>query len=390
MKTTSAVKITFNIICACILGIGSIGCNGNLFKSLTQNSNIALGGIAVMADYIADVKINSITSTTDDGTYGVGAHINVSVNFSKPVTLSGGTLDVTLNTGRTISVSAGSYPAARLTGTYTVVRGDYSHDVTDVVANLNSTDVTINGGTIVDHMNRNVVVALPDAQQRLGGLKNIMADGRVPTILQVTSSSPDGLYKISNNIDITVNFSRPVTVSGGTLDVTLDTGHIISLAAGSYPTTHLSGTYTVVVGDDSPDLNSTNIALNGATLKDTVGNDADIGIPSEESLADNKNIVVDGVAPYVTYVTSTSNNGIYGLGTSVNVTVQFNEPVTLSGGTMDVTLDTGKTVSVSSGSYPSSQLSGTYTVGTGDVSADLNSTALSLSGGATVRDKAEL
>jgi hypothetical protein len=388
MKTKGAVKI-INVIGAIILGIGSLGCKGNVFKSLTNSSDIAIAGTMLLVDVIADVRIDSITSTTVDGTYGVGTQINVSVRFSKPVTISGGTLDVTLNSGHTVSVSAGSYPSAHLTGTYTVVRGDYSHNEPDVMANLESTGVALSGGTIIDHLNRNVTVALPAPKRRLAVLKNIRADGRVPTILEVTSSSPDGLYKISNNIDITVNFSRPVTLSGGTLDVTLNTGHTISLSSAYYPSASLSGTYTVAVGDDSPDLNSTNIALSGATLKDTVGNNADLGIPSEESLADNKNLVVDGIAPYVTDVTSESNSGLYGLGTSIDVHVHFNEPVTLGGGTMSVTLDTGDIISLSHGSYPSSQLSGTYTVGAGDVSADLNSTALSLSGGATLRDKAD-
>jgi hypothetical protein len=396
MKTMGTAKI-INVIGAVIFGIATLGCNGNVFKSLTKDSDITLAGTMILVDTIADVRIDSISSTTADGTYGEGASVNVVVRFSKPVTVSGGTIDVTLNTGRTVSVT-GSYPSAILSGTYTVSRGDYSHNVANVVANLDATAVALSGGSIIDHLNRNVAVTLPDAPRRIGVLKNIQVDGRVPTIVEVTSSSADSvsnnpatIYKIGDVIDITVNFSRPVTLAGGTLDVTLETGAVDRVVQIS-PFSNSSvahGTYTVAAGDDSEDLNSTSLALNGATLRDEVGNNADITIPSEESLADNKDIIVDGITPYVTDVTSESNSGIYGLGTSVNVTVHFNERVTLGGGTLTVTLDTGDVISLSNPSYPSSQLSGTYTVGAGDVSADLNSTALTLSLGASVKDKAD-
>jgi hypothetical protein len=397
MKTTTAVKI-INMIGAVILGIASLGCNGNVFKSLTKNSDVAIAGTMVLIDTIADVRIESITSTKDDGTYGEGASINVTVNFSKPVTIFGGSLNVTLNTGQTVSVT-GPYPSAHLSGTYNVVRGDYSHNVANVVADLDATGVALSGGTIIDHLNRNVTLALPDAQHMLAALKNIRVDGRVPTILEITSSSADSddtipasIYIEDEDIDITVKFSRPVTLAGGTLDVTLETGAVDGVVH-ILPFTNLSevhGTYTVAVGDDSEDLNSTSLALSGGTLQDEVGNNADLTFGSEVSLANNKKLIVDGVAPFVENVTSESNSGTYGLGTSVNVTVHFNEPVTLSGGTLSVTLDTGDVVSLSAGSQFSSQFSGTYTVGAGDVSADLNSTTLTLSMGAlSLKDKAD-
>ena len=46
-----------------------------------------------------------MTSTNVNWTYGVGAAINVTVNFSEPVTLAGGTLRVDLDDGAWVTVA---------------------------------------------------------------------------------------------------------------------------------------------------------------------------------------------------------------------------------------------------------------------------------------------
>ena len=70
-----------------------------------------------------------------------------------------------------------------------------------------------------------------------------------------------------------VNFTQPVTLSG-TLELTLDTGDVVSVT-GSYPTTMLSGSFTVGAGDNSPDLTVTSINLTG-TLRDAALNNAEL------------------------------------------------------------------------------------------------------------------
>jgi len=69
-------------------------------------------------------------------------------------------------------------------------------------------------------------------------------------------------------------------------------------------------------------------------------------------------------------VTSATANGNYKQGDAVNVTVNFSENVTLSGGNLIVTLDTGGTVTIAPFTTASS-VSGTYTVGPNQTSADL-------------------
>ena len=56
------------------------------------------------------------------------------------------------------------------------------------------------------------------------------------------------------------------------------------------------------------------------------------------NLASSSAIVVDGVAPTVASVKSTSTNTTYGTGASINITVNFSEKVTLSGADSDLWL----------------------------------------------------
>ena len=97
----------------------------------------------------------------------------------------------------------------------------------------------------------------------------------------VSSSTANGTYKAGDVITINVVFSEAVTVntSGGTPQLTLETGstdQTISYTSGSGTDT-LAFSYTVQNGDTSSDLNykaTSSLALNGATIKDSVGNNA--------------------------------------------------------------------------------------------------------------------
>jgi len=337
------------------------------------------------------VKIRSITSITANGLYKKDSPINVTVIFTKPVTLAGGSLDVTLNTGGTVSVSASSYPSRELSGMYTV------RD-TDMAADLDATGLALSGGTLRDHLDRDVDLTPPTLKNTLAYLKDIAVDGIAPVITSIDSSSscpnPDGSFHVGDSIEISVHFSEPVILESGSLVMALDLGNTVTVSAAAYPSQVLSGAYVVAEDDDSADLNATGAILSPlATLRDTAGNDAILDIPPDGELSDNEDIVVDGIAPFVTSVTSTSGNGIYGRGTTVNVTVQFNESVTLAGGMLTATIMTNTSpeetedVTLSVNPLDDSEYIGSYEVANGDYNEDLDSTRVLLSGG-TLRDRA--
>ena len=112
-----------------------------------------------------------------------------------------------------------------------------------------------------------------------------------PTIASITSSTADGIYTPGAGINVTVTFSEPVTLSGGTLDVALDVGRTAHIAAFG-PSLSASGTYTVLAGDSSPDLDSTGVALSGGTLTNTAGVSAVLALPPT-TIAVGSNIRID-------------------------------------------------------------------------------------------------
>lgn len=196
-------------------------------------------------------------------------------------------------------------------------------------------------------------------------------DRLAPTVVNVASTTPNGAYNAGASINVTVNFSEPVTLLGGNLQVTLDTGDVVTIPPFG-PANSAAGSYVVGAGDNSPDLQSTLLSLSAGTLRDAVGNDAVLGIPPGQSLADLQALVVDTTPPQILSVSSTTPAGAYAAGASINITVTFNEPVVLTGGSLLVTLDTGDVVAIAP-FFLSTTASGTYLVGAGDASPDLDS-----------------
>ena len=335
------------------------------------------------ADELLDTlapTITNVTSTTANGSYKAGAVINVTVNFSEPVTLAGGNLQVTLNTGTVVSIPPFG-PASSASGSYTVTAGQNNADLTA------TSPLTLSAGTLRDAVSLNAILSIP-ANQNLGNLKDIVIDTTAPSITSLTSTTLNGTYPIGASINITVNFSEPVILAGGNLQVTLSTGTVVSIAPFG-PSSSAIGTYTVLAGQTSPDLNATTpLTLQaGATLRDVATNTSGLAVPAGQNLADLKAIVIEAIAPTISNVSSTNANGSYGTGLSVNVRVTFSEAVTLTGGNLVVALSTGASVVIPPFAS-SSTANGTYVVSAGENSPDLNATSpLTLSAG-TLRDAA--
>src|SRR5262249_40672948 len=157
----------------------------------------------------------------------------------------------------------------------------------------------------------------------LGANKAIVIDTNAPTVTNVTSTSADGTYGVGATIPITVTFSTSVNVTG-TPQLTLATGGpgtAVDYTSGSGTNT-LTFDYIVASGDTSADLDylsTSSLALNGGTIQDASppNNNAILALASPGaagSLGFNNAIVIDGVAPTVTNVTSSLANGTYTVG----------------------------------------------------------------------------
>lgn len=219
-----------------------------------------------------------------------------------------------------------------------------------------------------------------------------------PTVISVTSNSANGTYKIGDIISIQINFDEAVVVTG-TPQLTLETGSVdraVNYSSGNGTST-LTFNYTVQAGDISSDLDyvaTNSLALNGGTIRDAANNNAILTLPAPgaaNSLGANKNIIIDGVAPTVSGVTSATANGTYKIGDIISIQINFSETVLVTG-TPQLTLETGavdRTINYASGSG-SSSLTFSYTIQAGDTSSDLDYVAtnsLTLNGG-TIRDAA--
>ena len=131
-------------------------------------------------------------------------------------------------------------------------------------------------------------------------LGELTIDLTAPEVESVTSTILDGYYNTGDGIDITVSFSEKVTLSGGNLEVRLNSGPLAKAdIAPFFELSSSSGTYTISGGDNVADLDATSLALgSGAALKDIAGND--IGVPiiiPSPNIASSSEIVVDTTLP---------------------------------------------------------------------------------------------
>ncbi len=152
-------------------------------------------------------------------------------------------------------------------------------------------------------------------------------------VVAITPTTANGRYGVGSVITFTIAFNEAVFVAGGTPSIALQTGttdRAATYTSGSGTTT-LTFSYTVRQGDTSADLdvvNASALKLNGATIRDTAGNNAILTLAAPGatgSLGANANIVVDGVAPRgaligpINFAAQTTNPyGLTDVGTSAS------------------------------------------------------------------------
>ena len=335
--------------------------------------------------------VSNVTSTKANGTWNTGVLIPITVEFSETVTVStvGGTPYISLDTGADVDYTSGTGNTT-LYFNYTVAAGENSSDL--AYAGIN--ELYANGGTIQDDAGNTATLTLetPGTPGSLSLNKNLVIDTVVPTVTNVTSASPDATYKINDVIPITVNFSEVVNKTG-TPQITLDVGtsYAVNYSSGD-GTTALVFDYQVVEGHTASDLDYASTSALAGTIRDAALNDANkaLATPSTvNSLGDNKAIVIDGIRPTVSAVTSGTANGSYKAGEAIAVTVTFTEVVFVSGvPQITLAVDGGYAVDLSGGSG-STTLTFNYTIQPGHTSSDLEYASPSaLSAGTYIRDAA--
>ncbi|HTZ05868.1 MAG TPA: hypothetical protein VMB53_08935, partial [Gaiellaceae bacterium] len=362
---------------------------------LTLASPGAAGSLGANKNIVIDTTapaVTDVSATNANGAYKAGQTIHVTVDFTEPVDVTGSP-KLALNTTPAESATyASGSGTSTLTFDYTVQAGDTAATLDYAATN----SLTLNGGTIQDVASNDATLTLasPGAAGSLSANKSIAIDTTAPTVSSVSATNANGSYNAGTTIHVTIAFSEPVTVTG-TPKLALNTGEDATYAGGSGTST-LTFDYTVQAGDTSADLDytaTTALTLNGGTIRDAAANNATLTLPAPGgagSLGANKSIVIDTTAPTVTSVSATNANGSYNAGATIHVTVDFSEPVTVTGSpTLALNTSPAESATYASGGGTST-LTFDYTVQAGDTSALLDyaaTTSLTLNGG-TIRDAA--
>ncbi|KAE9243257.1 Gamma-tubulin complex component 2 [Phytophthora fragariae] len=242
----------------------------------------------------------------------------------------------------------------------------------------------------------------------------------IPTVLSVSSTTANGLYRCGDQITITVSFSQHVIVKGAPF-LWLDMGAVArkALYTSGSGTTVLTFIYTVQEGDYSVDMEYVDHHSLDATtsVSDTISTailhlstnpttvaDVDLPFPfTQGSLSYNKNLKVNGRKPSILSTRFVSPDGLYRVSQTVVMEVAFSSCVVIDRGPLGVQGPTPRlrfqptpvsSLSVSPattitryGAYasgsPGTALRFEYTIKTGDTAIALDyadTTALELNG----------
>ena len=266
----------------------------------------------------APATITNVTATTADGTYGIGATINITATFSEAVTITG-TPQLQLETGTTdqlANYTTGS-GTPTLTFNYTVQPGDTTLDL----QYLSTTALALNGGAIKDSVNLDADLNLPAlaSLQSLGGSKALVIDSIAPTVTSITRKTPTATLTNSNSVIYTVSFSEPVKnldIGDFTLNKTgTVNGNIASVSAATGTT--IDVTVNNITGDGNLGLD----VPATATINDIPGN------ALTAAFTTGQNYTVDKTPPTVTINEATAQTDPTAT-SPINFTVTFSEPVT--------------------------------------------------------------
>src|SRR6202035_4557145 len=210
-------------------------------------------------------------------------------------------------------------------------------------------------------------------------------DTATPVVSAIAETPSSGSLNAGKIVAYTITMSEAVTVNtaGGSPTLTLNDGGVATYSGGS-GSNALTFSYTVLAGQNTPDLMVSGFNLNGATIVDGAGNAANLSLTGIAQGSPSIDTTTPTVASVVASGTGiTAGAGDLPAGSVVTLTVNLNSAVTVSGGVPKLTLNDGGTATYASGSGTSA-LTFTYTVAAGQNTPDLMVTAVNLPTGVTI------
>ena len=297
---------------------------------------------------VTDVYVSGRPLSGD--TFGPGEEVNAIVVFSKPVVVTGD-LGLVLwmgNQARSADLYLVSGPRALFR--YYVEASDRDDDGISIPANA----VRLNGGSIRDSSGNDADLtheAVPDDPR-------FKVDGRLdatPTITSVSRSTwpRDGTDTFSRGEPflVGVKFSEPVDVTGAAPQLTIQVGTQVRQAdihLRSVSRTVLVFEYIVQSTDVDADgfsVPADALSLNGGSIRDADGNDADLTHAAVEADPRFKVNGASGVPTVVrvSFLRSPASQSTYVAGETIFVQVSFTRGVDVTG-TPQLTMQVGARV----------------------------------------------
>jgi len=212
----------------------------------------------------------------------------------------------------TINIGVGDTGGSGLVSQFYGFSSDATCDENDTIGTVfvSGSDFSISGNHSDYLCVKATDNALNIAYETVGQLH---VDNTAPTITNIDSLHADGYFKANEVIAVDLYFSENVT-SAGTVPVTFDSGGQCSFTVTNASSASCS--YTVLTGENSSDLNVSNIS---GTIKDQADNDM-INFNPATNLADNKAIMIDTVAPSIGITSPTAGSTVKG-----NATITFTD-----------------------------------------------------------------
>ena len=314
---------------------------------------VAAGGLAVSQVAAQDTQDTAPVVTavsfgflselpSGEDTHGVGDTIEIVVEFNEPVLVDG---RPQLELGIGAATRTAEYDHVWDDGTgigfhYQVQAEDRDNDGISIAANA----LRLNGATIRDSGGNDAVLDLGEHALVNAGDHKVNGGIDHPPVVTGADfeSRPSGdTYGIGDRVQISVSFSESVTVTGtpqlelgiGTATRTAEYDHVWDDGTG------IKFHYQVQAADHDNDgigIAAEALKLNGATIRDSGGNDAVLDL-GDHAIDNDSNHKVDGSIarpPVVTWVAieSTPAGGdTYGFGETIRVNIGFNESIEVAG-----------------------------------------------------------
>nr|WP_067290102.1 Ig-like domain-containing protein [Marinobacterium profundum] len=296
------------------------------FTGVAEGGTLTAGGNAteLSASYIggtgndftltapANPVVNSVSSSSPDGSLKIGDLVSITVVFDQVVTVNtaGGAPQLHLETGttdQTINYVSGSGTSI-LTFQYTVQAGDESADLDY----LSTSALTLNGATIQNGSGHNAILTLaaPGDVNSLGANKALVVDGVRPTATIVVT---DTALSAGDTSAVTITFSEAVTGLTAA-DFSVANGALSSLGSTDGG---ITWTATLTPGSDVEDTTNL-IVLNNTGVMDAAGN-------TGSGTTDSNNYAIDSLRPTASIVVADT---ALSAGETSAVTITFNEAVT--------------------------------------------------------------